>query len=429
MARSFPRLFNTLISGLDKILARRRLRGLPLRIHIEVNDYCNLRCPYCPRENPAIPKNTGNIPVETIEKLKPWLRRANYVGLAGNGEPFLHPQILDILSIITEAGAVPSVITNGTRIRGDLPEKLARMGPMLLYISMDGGRKETFERWRRGADFDEVMANLRALKEAKSRAGSPYPVVNFNVCLMKENIEETELIVERAAEIGAAQVMFQTMFPYVKSLEELRIEDLGKADAAIEKARRKAAPLGIKIEYLPMSYDLDYRDGTAAENKIGSIEDLERGYRAGTKRTAENKAIKEAEKGLAGEEERRTERDLERKMEIERENEKRMDAAPESASAPGDRTPYYCRNVWQQLHVTLKGEVRFCCFWTGPAVGNILEAPLETLWNGPAWDHLRGSLSKGIKPIPCQGCHLLEHYSRRKILRETWAEWLDLWRR
>src|SRR5690606_27904426 len=128
--RPYRRMWNTVLSTGDKLLGNERVWARPLRIHLEVNDFCNLKCPHCPRENPMIPKNTGHIPVEAVRNLEPWFRRATYVGLAGNGEPFLHPDIIEILGIVTAAGATPSVISNATLWKKlNMIDQTAGLGP------------------------------------------------------------------------------------------------------------------------------------------------------------------------------------------------------------------------------------------------------------------------------------------------------------
>lgn len=459
MSRSYTRMFNTILSGMDKVLGRTRVAAKPLRIHIEVNDFCNLRCPYCPRENPAIPKNTGNVPVETVRRLQPYMRSANYVGLAGNGEPFLHPNILEILGLITETGAAPAVITNGTRLKPEHIEKLPTLGPMLLMVSVDGGTKQTFEKWRKGADFDQVRASLKALNESKKKHKSVHPIVNFITCLMEENIDETEQVVEVAHEVGAAVIVFQTMYPYVESLNYLRVTDLKRVDAAVERARKKAGPLGIRIDYHPMSFDLDYREGKTELNEVGSIEQLAK--RARGEETTPEKArlliANDSSKGaqLAGIAAKPTAASAAatgngtaaHHSPGNNGNGKAQSTPAVSAAAiepPGaefEATPpgpsgmfseparesYHCDNVYQQMHVTLAGDVKYCCFWTEGAVGNVLKDDLPSLWNSPAWDQVRSALDRGEKPVPCVGCYNLQRKNSTKIVKETVKELKDLW--
>ncbi len=392
----FPRLMNTLVSGVDRALGRTRAEAYPLCIHLEVNDFCNLKCPYCPRENPAIPKNTGNLPMEIIERLRPWMRFANFVGLAGNGEPFLHPQIMQIFRAVAECGATPSALTNGTRLRQEFIEELPTLGPSILMVSVDGGVKETFERWRRGADFDQVRESLFALRRERERRKTPFPIVNFITCLMKENLGETEQIVDLAARAGAAVVVFQTLFPYVRDYDWLRIKDLREADEAVERARRRAAPLGIRVEYHPMSYDLEFREGASGENRVGTLERLEALREAGVN---PNEAQGEDFRVVS-----------------------RARNEPDNGAGPY----YTCSHLWTQMHVTLTGDVRFCCFWTGRVAGNILAEPPGAIWNSPRWRRVREALTRGEKPECCQGCHMLQRHNAPDLWRSTYSHLRDL---
>lgn len=364
----------------DKLLGNQKVWARPLRIHLEVNDFCNLKCPHCPRENPNIPKNTGHIPVEAVRKLSPWFAKATYVGLAGNGEPFLHPDIMEILRIVIDAGATPSVISNATLWkRYGVVEKLAGIGPMLLNVSIDGGTKETFEKWRKKADFEEVKANLRELRAAKEVKGTPFPIVNFISCLMKDTIGEVEQIVDIAAEAGASVVVFQNMYPYNKLMDEARVKDMDACRDAIAKASARAAPHGIRIDWLPMSVDVDER-GTEG----GSYGEF----------TAADVAKNHGHHGNG---------------------------------ATAGKVQYHCDNIMHQIHVTVKGEIKFCCFWTDGAVGDLLKDDFGDLWNGKEWQALRRDLANGVKRRPCENCHNLVVHDSKNILRAGLKDLKDLW--
>lgn len=368
-----------MLSTVDKLFSRERVLARPLRIHLEVNDFCNLKCPHCPRENPDIPKNTGHIPIEAIRNLEPSFREATYVGLAGNGEPFLHPDIIEILRIVTGAGATPSVISNATLWKKlGMVDQIAGLGPMLLMVSIDGGTKETFEKWRLRANFEEVRANLVELNEAKKAKGTPFPIVNFISCLMKDTIGEVEQIVDLAAEAGARVVIFQNMFPYNKLMDEARVKDMDACRAAISKARARAKPHGIRIDWLPMSVDVEERGSEGGSyGAITAADSEQNGHHA--------------------------------------------------YRANGKRPRYHCDNIMHQIHVTVTGEIKFCCFWTEGAVGDLTKDEFSALWNGDAWRQLRADLRNGRKPKPCENCHNLVLHDRRKILRAGMQDMKDLW--
>jgi MoaA/NifB/PqqE/SkfB family radical SAM enzyme len=251
MLRRPTALKNTVLVMVDKLMRRPRTLGRPLKIHLEINDVCNLRCIHCPREDPTIPKNTGHMAMEVIESLRGSFRHAAYVGLIGNGEPFLHPRLLDIIEIIAAEGAVPSVISNATIWPDEKLDRLIAVGRSILNVSFDGGTKATFEHIRRPAIFEEVIENMRRLRRRKEAAGSPYPIVNLLSCLTKETLPETEQVVEIGAEAGAHYVHFQTAIPYADSFRSsiLTAADQPAIEAALARARSRAAQVGVKVHF------------------------------------------------------------------------------------------------------------------------------------------------------------------------------------
>lgn len=248
----FKRSINLVGSLVDKVFRRSHLLARPLRIHLEVNDLCNLRCKMCARRSDQFPKNRGEMNIEVVRRLVPWFSYSEYVGLAGNGEPFLHHQIFEILKIIISAGSVPSVVTNATLLDNGCIERLLTLGPTILVVSFDGARKETFEFIRDGADFNLVVENLRRLNQRKKEIGSAYPVVNFIVCLMKQNIDELSEIVEIAYSVGVPLVIVQNVLPYNDWARENIVSDKNQIREAIVRARQTAESLGIRFEYIPM---------------------------------------------------------------------------------------------------------------------------------------------------------------------------------
>ncbi|MBN1477195.1 radical SAM protein [Candidatus Sumerlaeota bacterium] len=251
MMRRPRALKNTLLTTIDKLQRRSRTLSRPLKIHIEINDVCNLRCIHCPREDPSIPKNTGHMAMEVIEALRPSFRHAAYVGLIGNGEPFLHPRLLDIMEIIIAEGAVPSIISNATLWPEETLERLVAAGKSILNISFDGGTKETFERIRKPAVFEDVLTNIRRLRAVKERVGTPFPVVNLMSCLLRETLDETEQVVDIAAEAGAVWVHFQVAIPYAEGMGSslLTIDDRPQVEEAMDRARARGAERGVQVHF------------------------------------------------------------------------------------------------------------------------------------------------------------------------------------
>lgn len=350
-----PRLFNLALSTADKLLERRRLLARPLRIHLEVNDFCNLHCIMCARRNPEIPKDRGELSLKVVEKLSPWFKYASYVGLAGNGEPFLHSRFFDILTLIINQGSVPSIVTNATLLQPEVVERLIQLGPSILVISIDGATKASFEQIRRGADFNKIMESLDYINRLKARRNGIFPVINFIICLMRQNVKELAGIVRLGAEKGAALVMAQAMYPYNPTMADSVINNSDDIAEPLQQARQLASELNVRFEYIPLGSGLnERRQGKSNSHRL------------------------------------------------------------------------YCEHIWQQLHVEVTGEVRYCCFWTEGETLKVLEHAPEAIWNSPGFQELRRRISQGYCPDSCKDCHMLRYHNPWEIISRSFREMKDI---
>jgi MoaA/NifB/PqqE/SkfB family radical SAM enzyme len=93
---------------------------------IEATDICNIKCKGCYR----LIIGEGHKPVEKIKEeilfLKKW-RNCDNITLAG-GEPVLHPDILEIVSFITNLKMKTVILTNGYALNDELLKKFKEVG-------------------------------------------------------------------------------------------------------------------------------------------------------------------------------------------------------------------------------------------------------------------------------------------------------------
>jgi hypothetical protein len=102
---------------------------------IEISNFCNLTCSYCP--HPAQARAKGNMTWQTFEKSIELLLRCGQrtAYLHNFGEPLLHPQIADFVRHCTERDVEASFFTNGLLLTGDLLTRLAEAGLRYLFVS------------------------------------------------------------------------------------------------------------------------------------------------------------------------------------------------------------------------------------------------------------------------------------------------------
>jgi MoaA/NifB/PqqE/SkfB family radical SAM enzyme len=477
--RALQKAWETWTSERDKAGGRVRLSANPLRLHLEVNDYCNLKCFHCSRESDTIPKNTGALSLESVRRLEPFLRTASYCGIAGNGEPFMHAELLDILEYICSFGVVPSTITNCTLLRQPACDRLVAMGPALLMASIDGGTKETFEAIRIGAKFETIVENLERLRDTKLRAGSPYPVLNFISVLVKENVDDLESIVRLAHHVGAAEINLQNCFPYHDGAWEHMVSDFDLIDERVAEARRLAEELGQRLNYSPMGFNIEQRlehalakgdatTPTAGLQLNGRAQEIktrgkffagiaaEKGGRGGVALLeAPPEAPPEAPQppapdtvdnsnGRAGADDgggaggsdgcsgnvcSNTPRLPDGRQpgdgvaaEFSAETHRIRFEAPPAPNENAGEPKYYCQNVFQQFHVNVQGVARVCCFWTQGSLGNINETSPAEMWNSEQFQGVRRDILNGRVPLDCQTCHHLVPFDRDAIRADTWRE-------
>ena len=138
----------------------------PRYIRLELTHKCNLACVMCPSflRNPATGRKElalGEIK-ELIDELSGYARKP-YVSVSG-GEPFLRPDIFDILRHLESRGIKYKILTNATCIAPDLLEKLKLLNPDIFQVSLDG--PENIHDKIRGASgaFSRTVDTIRYIK-------------------------------------------------------------------------------------------------------------------------------------------------------------------------------------------------------------------------------------------------------------------------
>lgn len=181
---------------------KKRDRIYPKEIIIETTNRCNLRCLYCHFHGPdAQRKRPIGIMAEDIWKaifkdISQWSQEAGRVNLClhGAGEPLLHPHFKEILKTAREVpNASVGFMTNGMLFDEKWHEFVLSLPVDWIWLSIDGARPETNDRYRLGADLKRIETNIEKFLEIKAMRGSNEPVLNFNMVKYPEVSEEEVL--------------------------------------------------------------------------------------------------------------------------------------------------------------------------------------------------------------------------------------------
>lgn len=140
-----------------------RLADRPGGYLIEVTNACNLHCKMCNTHKATRPKN--HMPVGVFAQLLTRIKDEGIttVGLHTVGEPFVHPNLEEILQVCKSEGVVPALSTNA-----QFPQKIKALYKKgLLYglrFSIDGLR-DTYESIRQGGSWRKVIESLNVVWE------------------------------------------------------------------------------------------------------------------------------------------------------------------------------------------------------------------------------------------------------------------------
>ncbi len=185
---------------------RRLKRGefFPPFLYLSVINSCNLRCQGCWVDVAA---KQEKIELDAMNRVIAEAKAVgnSFFGILG-GEPFMHPQLLEILG--QHPDAYFQVFTNGHFITDEVAKELRRLGNVTPLVSVEGSEIISDERRGRLNVFSKTMEGLQNCLKHKVMTG-----VCTSVC--RTNIDDllTDAWVERLIAMGVMYCWFHVYRP------------------------------------------------------------------------------------------------------------------------------------------------------------------------------------------------------------------------
>jgi MoaA/NifB/PqqE/SkfB family radical SAM enzyme len=268
----------------DLLQKYRLLRGLctgdrartgPFYVTLDVTRRCNLRCLGCRfhSENAALSTSTApdaqdvrDIPFDMAERLFLALGRLNTrtLFLMGEGEPFLHPRIFDLIGRAGTCGMRTVITTNGTLIderkaRGIIDSGLDEMHVSLWTHSLEGYAKQY--PGTDPANFDRVLEGVRTLSDLKARHRSKTPYILLSNPINRLNVRGVDDMVALARETGFDAISFTPFKTNRGALSEYALSDREQSELCNHMLRLRkqirAQGLGENIGRLLARYEFN----------------------------------------------------------------------------------------------------------------------------------------------------------------------------
>lgn len=196
------------------LLSRRvKLKNFPPALMIEPTNICNLKCPLCPSGNGSLKRARGLMPLAMFQDIVDQVAsRIGMLILWNQGESFLNPEFYAMLEYAASQKLYTLSSTNASLELDH--ERIVNSGLSRIIISMDGISEATYNSYRRGGNYQQVLANMQALMQAKRKLKSRTPIVVWQFIIMKHNEHEISEVRETARELGIDKLEFKTVQIY-----------------------------------------------------------------------------------------------------------------------------------------------------------------------------------------------------------------------
>ncbi len=188
----------------------------PNYAQIDLTNDCNNDCIGCWCNSPLLEEK--KIPPDIKKQAIPFKRvislldelhslGSRHIYYAGGGEPFMHPEIMEILEYTKKKGFECYVNTNFTLVDEKKIREMARLRVDSLTVSVWAGRASVYAAVHPNKDesaFYRIKEMLKLLNGTKHKL----PVIKIYNVVFNMNYQDIEPMVEFAAETGSEGVEF-----------------------------------------------------------------------------------------------------------------------------------------------------------------------------------------------------------------------------
>lgn len=200
---------------LSRIIKKPVHWGMPASVAIEPTTSCNLRCPECPSGLRSFTRPTGMLDLNFFNKILAEIHLyVAYLIFYFQGEPFLHPQFLEMISSANQRGIYTATSTNAHHLKSEVARKTVESGLKRLIISIDGATQNVYEKYRVGGQLNKVLEGTRNIVEWKRKLRSYSPYLIFQFLVLQHNEHQIQEVLKLAKKIGVDEVRLKTAQVY-----------------------------------------------------------------------------------------------------------------------------------------------------------------------------------------------------------------------
>jgi len=254
-----PNFVNRKLQRFDSI--RRRLNWFlyycfykPTYVQVETTIACNLKCIMC---NQNVRKRSKKfMTIDEFRRIINQFAYATSLNLTGIGEPLLNKDLFEMIKFARSKN-IKEVwfATNATMLDAKCAKKLISSGLTSIIFSLDAATPELYEKIRVGADFYQVIENIKKFMNIKREVNSKFYTQIYMVG-MEENKDQIVDMINIAIKLGVNHIRIQGMYDQSgkdpSKTKSALWRDGTKNRKLLEIAREKAKRNGVSFYYSPL---------------------------------------------------------------------------------------------------------------------------------------------------------------------------------
>lgn len=193
------------------------VNSIPLTASFELTPFCNYNCKMCYiRINPNEIKDSSAIQSKSF-----WLNTANQLKAIGclfilltGGEPFMHPDFLEIYEELIKKGFFITINTNGSLLNEELISLFKKYPPRRINITLYGANTETYKSLcKNERGFEQTLKAIQTLKDNGIS-------IKINGTIVKDNINDIDSILRLSDQLQVPLEVTSYLFPSTRSCKK-----------------------------------------------------------------------------------------------------------------------------------------------------------------------------------------------------------------
>jgi MoaA/NifB/PqqE/SkfB family radical SAM enzyme len=193
---------NFQLNELEMEMKKSYLTSYPYYLVLDPTNICNLRCPLCPSWQDFKARTKGVMSIQTFQEIcdeiGPYLFAVN---LCNWGEPFLNPDLSQMIRYAKKFNTVVGLSTNANYLPDDTAQDIVESGVDIIILSIDGATQKSYSRYRRGGNLSAVLSNIERLNTYKEKHKNT-PLLIWQFLVNKYNESEIDDAREMSQKMG-----------------------------------------------------------------------------------------------------------------------------------------------------------------------------------------------------------------------------------